>query len=281
MIYCIMGRTGSGKDHLAKMLARKGLRNVLSYATRPKRFEKEATHVFITKEEAAKIPTTERAASTVIGEYEYFATKEQVKDSDIYIIDPKGLMELARNMPDTAIHVVYVHAPEEDRLKRASVRGGKDKAEAEKEAFIKRSAAEDEQFKEFEEFLDAYVENDGAVPDEFDGYGLANVRNITAYRTFENDYNEEAAREFTDGLYKYIKCQNGMHGLVRQALDRKVLGKGEGDTIRTVINARGKGEMIEDVCYDVFADILMHDDEGLAMLTRGIITGMVTGDDNE
>ena len=95
----ILGRSGRGKDTCAKYLTDKyGLTQVKSYTTRPKRGENEDTHIFINKSEVNNY-INDMAAYTKIGEYEYFATKTQVQENDIYIIDPKGLYELKKTMP--------------------------------------------------------------------------------------------------------------------------------------------------------------------------------------
>jgi hypothetical protein len=68
----IIGRSGSGKDFLARELAKNGLSQVKSYTTRPPRYEGEDTHIFISAEEASR--TEGKIATTVINGYEYFAT---------------------------------------------------------------------------------------------------------------------------------------------------------------------------------------------------------------
>lgn len=150
MLICIIGRTGSGKDYLAKKLEEKGLKQIKSYTTRPKRNENEDTHTFITKEEANKI--TDKIAVTEINGYEYFATYSQVKDNDIYIIDPNGLKVLSENLKDEKMLVVYVKADDNERKNRAINRA--DNKEKELEIFNKRNESEDAQFTEFENLLD-------------------------------------------------------------------------------------------------------------------------------
>lgn len=150
MLICIIGRTGSGKDYLAKKLEEKGLKQIKSYTTRPKRNENEDTHTFITKEEANEI--TDKIAVTEINGYEYFATYSQVKDNDIYIIDPNGLKVLSENLKDEKMMVVYVKADDNERKSRAINRA--DNKEKELEIFNKRNESENEQFTEFENLLD-------------------------------------------------------------------------------------------------------------------------------
>lgn len=150
MLICIAGRTGSGKDYLAKKLEEKGLKVLKSYTTRPRRTENEDTHTFITKEEADKI--TDKIAVTTINGYDYFATYTQVKENDIYVIDPNGLKTLCENLKDEKIVVIYVKANDEERKKRAVERS--DNLEKELEIFNKRNDSENKQFTEFEKLLD-------------------------------------------------------------------------------------------------------------------------------
>lgn len=147
MKYLLVGRSGRGKDHLQRELERRGLKSVKSYATRPKRYPTENTHIFINAADVDNYP--DKVAYTKIGNYEYFATKQQVKEADVYIIDPAGVDYLLKSMPDTVFHVVYITADSETARERAIARG----KNAEKEAMIydKRYQAEDAEFLEFED----------------------------------------------------------------------------------------------------------------------------------
>lgn len=151
----ILGRSGRGKDTCAKYLTDKyGLTQVKSYTTRPKRGEQEDTHIFINKSDV-NLYKHEMAAYTKIGEYEYFATKTQVQENDIYIIDPKGLYELKKTMPNEPFFVIYITLNRNEALKRAILRNPDNPNE--EEVFLKRENAEDEQFLEFENSDDADI----------------------------------------------------------------------------------------------------------------------------
>lgn len=141
----IVGRTCTGKDTLVHKLEKEGYKVVKSYTTRPRRFEGEDTHIFISSEEAAAI--TDKVATTVLNGYEYFATHQQVINSDIYIIDPRGLWELTRNCPDIEFLVVSVTADTD--LARVEAINRSHNADEEK-IFNSRCASEDAQFTEFE-----------------------------------------------------------------------------------------------------------------------------------
>ena len=117
----IIGRSGSGKDALAIALTNKyGMKQLCSTTTRPKRYENENTHIFVSEEEANLM--TERVAETFINGYQYFATKQQYIDCDAYVIDPYGMKRLCENTPEIPCIVVYVNVDREIRKERAMLR---------------------------------------------------------------------------------------------------------------------------------------------------------------
>lgn len=157
-----------------------GLKHVVSYTTRAKR-EKETDgveHYFISPEEAKeKLATEHILAYTKIGEIEYFATLESLNDSNLYIIDPKGIEYLKRNFRKLNIKVIYIMTDPELRMQRAKARDNEDFIKS----FEKRNAAEDEQFTEFEEYKKWDIillnNNDGSdCIEDFIAYVLSTMR---------------------------------------------------------------------------------------------------------
>ena len=143
----ILGRSGSGKDTVAQALTKLyGLKQLCSSTTRPRRYEGEDTHIFVSEEEANMM--TDRVAETVINGYQYFATRQQLDECDTYVIDPIGLKCMQDNAKNVPLCVVYVNASSAVRKDRAMKRAS-DPVEAET-IFYKRQADEDGQFKEFE-----------------------------------------------------------------------------------------------------------------------------------
>lgn len=191
MILLIIGRSGVGKDHLARLLKEMGLNIVISYATRPRRNKKENTHIFISSEEAKTY--TDKVATTTINGYEYFATKKQVEKSDIYIIDPNGVYELVQNMPDTEFGLVYIKSDETLAAERAAKRGN-NYAE-QKEIFVKRRASEDAEFSEFEE---TWVNNTGIFENS----------NVVLKRLIINDYSKVTMQAEARNLYRMCMNRN-------------------------------------------------------------------------
>lgn len=147
-LYLIVGRTASGKDSLTRAVAEKlNLKILSSYATRPKRPGETNEHIFITPSEVNNYKD-DFVAYTKIGDYEYFSTKQQLLESDFYIIDPNGvafLKEKIKDIPDVELHIIYVAASYEVRKHRALSQRLDNKI-----VFEKRCASEDEQFINFE-----------------------------------------------------------------------------------------------------------------------------------
>lgn len=205
MINLIIGRTGSGKDYLTNLLEKNGLKILKSYTTRPRRTENEDSHIFITPEEAATY--TDKIATTVINGYEYFATAKQVEDCDVYVIDPNGLYELSKNIPDTALNIIYVKAdPMTRRINAVKRVADKDKIK-EEEVFDARDKSENQQFSEFEDILTAYNE-DLSVLDP-------NVISVTEYT---NDYDPERAEEYARFIVSNTKYYKKLTNIIKDGM---------------------------------------------------------------
>lgn len=106
-LICLVGKSGSGKDTIQEQVCKvpfiiydkktgtesiKYLQPVISYTTRPRRKGEHNTHQFVAIEN--KPNKTEMAAYTQYYGYEYWATWKQLDNSNIYIIDPKGVKYL-------------------------------------------------------------------------------------------------------------------------------------------------------------------------------------------
>ena len=194
----IVGRTGSGKDYLANRLCDRGFTQVKSYTTRPKRTENEDTHIFITKEEAIKY--RDRVAQTVIADNEYFATREQVRNNDIYIIDPKGLYQLISNMPREDFIIIYVTALSKCRYNSALSRVDKKDYNSELYTLTVRDKSESKQFSEFENTIkDLKIDNStGLLKASFTM--TKNVDKTYELYLYVNSYSKENCENWIDVL---------------------------------------------------------------------------------
>lgn len=126
IVFLIVGESASGKDSLANMLCENlGLKKVVSYTTRPRRIgESEDSHIFISKDEVKQY-SDDMIAYTEINDNFYFATRKNLMESDIYIIDPEGANHLHALVNDDSIRFVtiYINVPAEIRRERAMARG--------------------------------------------------------------------------------------------------------------------------------------------------------------
>ena len=168
-IITIAGRTAAGKSIIAKKLAeRLGLTVLKSYTTRAPRPDEianpaDADHIFVSEAEYDKL--TDIIAETCINGNRYCTTKEVLKNSDCYVIDPDGLSYLKKNLePGFRLAQFYVYADEDIRKKRFMERG---KSESE---FRVRSDAENEQFSTYEDEhgYNIIIFNNGNIEDAVD-----------------------------------------------------------------------------------------------------------------
>jgi guanylate kinase len=162
-IYCVVGRTGSGKDTLVSAVAKIHNMNVLrSYTTRPRRFMEGDNHIFISEKEFEQYKD-DIIAYTEINGFRYFCTKSQLEDTDFYIIDPNGIDYLRKALPPSEydLIIIYIDLDYESRKKRATKQ-----RRDEVEVFESRNFSEDHQFTRFEERgeWDYYIFNDDLKP---------------------------------------------------------------------------------------------------------------------
>ncbi|MDD6827990.1 MAG: hypothetical protein PUE12_18130 [Oscillospiraceae bacterium] len=175
-IFLVVGRSGSGKDSLVSKLCEEcGYKQLKSYATRPRREGEGDTHTFISPDEVKQYQD-QMVAYTRISDYEYFATKQQLLDSDFYVIDYRGIEymhNLSLDISDIRFVTIYIHVPDEIREHRA-INGRKDNSLT----FYKRC------FNENEQFTEMILRND------FD-YAVSNINFDKAYRIFKTIIEEE------------------------------------------------------------------------------------------
>ena len=146
VLLCLMGKTASGKDSLARMLCeRVGLTQIISYTTRPRRTNEDNTHIFISDAEYDELEQSGQiAAFTQIGEYRYCCTVSQLYENDIYVIDPVGVQHLRElNLPNLRLVTIYINVPDDIRRERALKQRGDDRF-----VLMRRENAERNQFRE-------------------------------------------------------------------------------------------------------------------------------------
>lgn len=112
-IITIIGKSGAGKDTVARMLSYiTGYDLICSYTTRPMREgEVEGREHHFVKE--CRTPKEKMLAYTEYGGYEYWTEVDQIKGTAIYVIDEKGLVALSEAFPDIDLVNIYVSAKPE------------------------------------------------------------------------------------------------------------------------------------------------------------------------
>ena len=146
VLLCILGKSASGKDFLSnKLCERTGLKQLISYTTTERRVNEGETHIFATEKDYEQMRSEGKiAAFTQIGAYKYWATIDQLYESDLYIIDYLGFKRLRElNLPNLRLVSVFINVPDDIREYRALNIRKDDKIK-----FRIRCRAENEQFRE-------------------------------------------------------------------------------------------------------------------------------------
>ena len=90
VLVLLVGKSGAGKTTLENRLVKNfGFHGTKSYTTRPKRFEGEDSHIFISEDEFNALEN--KVAYTEFNGYKYCATKEQLDNASVYVVDPDGV----------------------------------------------------------------------------------------------------------------------------------------------------------------------------------------------
>jgi guanylate kinase len=167
VVMLIVGKTSSGKSSLIKKLCeRAGLKQLLSYTTRPRRNEQDNDHTFVSMDEYTRAKENgEIAVDTEIAGNYYYSTIEQLYEADLYTINPKALdILLALDLPNIKFVTVCISCPDKEREARAIKRGD------DKFKYRKRDLDERQQFRRF-------------VSEEKWNYAINNTNFAQAYST--------------------------------------------------------------------------------------------------
>lgn len=125
-LHIFVGPSASGKTSVADALEKYGrYKQLKSYTTRPPRYEGEIGHIFITKEEFDKLE--DKIAYTEYNGHCYCATKQQLDEVDIYVVDVPGIKTLIENYDtERIINILYFDVELITRVKNMVSRGDSD-----------------------------------------------------------------------------------------------------------------------------------------------------------
>lgn len=123
-IYLVVGPSGSGKTTVVSELCRRyGYHSVNSFTTRPKRYNGEQGHIFVTKSEFDEL-RPKMCAYTIFDGNEYGATSKQVSKNDFYVIDEAGIEYFENHYKEGKVPIIlYIDANAEQVQARMAYRG--------------------------------------------------------------------------------------------------------------------------------------------------------------
>ncbi len=157
MIYCIVGKSGTGKDTLYRqMINNMSFSPIIPYTTRPKRINEVngQTYNFVTDaefhviEDAGEI-VEKRQYNTVHGIWTYFTRKFPMQpDTDyLYITTIEGAKGLVRCYGEKSVTLIYLYLDDRIRLQRCISRESRQTAPNYSEV-CRRYLADEEDFTE-------------------------------------------------------------------------------------------------------------------------------------
>ena len=135
-IYCVMGKSSSGKDSIYNRIMQQGepaLLRIVPYTTRPRREgETDGREYVFTDEthvqqlESAGKVIELRAYHTVYGIWKYFTVDDGRIDlsahSYLYIVTLEGYQKIQRYFGSSRVVPIYIEVEDGERLKRAIAR---------------------------------------------------------------------------------------------------------------------------------------------------------------
>lgn len=98
-----------------------------SYTTRPKRSADEIGHRFVTEAEFDEIPKDEIKGYMEYRGYRYGATKEQLDEANMYVVDPGGYETLKQQYQDRPLYAIKLTASRDVLKERMEARGTSEK----------------------------------------------------------------------------------------------------------------------------------------------------------
>lgn len=127
-LFLFVGPSGSGKTTAVEELAKScGYLTVQSYTTRPRRYENETGHTFITDAQFDELENI--VAYTVYNNYKYCTTKDQLDLISTYVVDITGVETLLQNYhTDRPIVIFYFDSTVTTRINRMLDRHDSDTA---------------------------------------------------------------------------------------------------------------------------------------------------------
>jgi guanylate kinase len=141
----IIGPGGSGKDHMRKIMEKKGFSYGISFTSRPKRKgEKEGKDYFFRDENFFQVNQDIFLEIQKFNGWFYGISRGEFQEKDLFILSPAGLRSLPKNFRKKSF-VIYINPPLEIRKKRLLGRNDADGVE-------RRLKADQKDFHDFTDY---------------------------------------------------------------------------------------------------------------------------------
>jgi guanylate kinase len=118
----LVGKGGSGKDHLRKMLEEKGFKYCVSHTTRPIRDGEEngKDYWYINSSELPEM-ADKFYEGVYFNDWFYGTSLEEFNSSNLFIMTPKGISKVKPEDREESV-ILYINIEEETRRKRLESR---------------------------------------------------------------------------------------------------------------------------------------------------------------
>lgn len=161
---CLCGYTATGKDTIQKELLKLGMKNVVSYTTRPPRSHEVngVAYHFISQDKFLSLKAHGFFCETTSydvanGEtWCYGSAVKDMTDDKVIIVNPDGLKQLIKNNEVNPI-VYLIMASEETIRERLKARGDN------QEEYERRLIADKEDFKDIMQYVNMAIMNDHGI----------------------------------------------------------------------------------------------------------------------
>lgn len=199
-LFCIVGRSGSGKTSVVEKLKSDGYTSIDSYTTRPKRSENEVGHRFITEEEFKAL--NDVVAYTYYNNNHYGVTSKDIDDNDLYVVDIPGVKMLKEEYKgDKRIIVIGLTGETFALVPRMTSRGDT------LESAFDRVKYDDEAFKDIKSVCDYIIDTTNIDLSQTYEQVFNIINSYTNLNTNEDKINHSYTnmmKIFTEDKYKYI-----------------------------------------------------------------------------
>lgn len=160
-LYCLLGKSASGKSTIEKLLEEKGLKRLISVTTRsPRENEKNGVdYYYITEQEFENLKNNNKLLEhTEYRGWHYGLSVEQIDTNDnldyIAVIEPHGYKMIKEQLGDKAVGI-YITVQDKERLIRALNR----EIFPDVEEVVRRFISDKDLFKGIEKDIDYIFDN--------------------------------------------------------------------------------------------------------------------------